>query len=114
MQSLLMQKSLRKSFFQLCGEMVFVGEHTKVSAWPDLLAKTMNTAFDLDALASYVLYVSGLLSKLSLIYENKPTVYTTYCSSSMSKEEKAGVDHMFEMMMASKQQLLLKKAMFNE
>ena len=32
----------------------------------------------------------------------------------MSKEEKAGVDHMFEMMMASKQQLLLKKAMFNE
>jgi hypothetical protein len=51
---------------------------------------------------------------MSLIYENKPTVYTTYCSSSMSKEEKAGVDHMFEMMMASKQQLLLKKAMFNE
>jgi len=32
----------------------------------------------------------------------------------MSKEEKAGVDHMFEMMMASKQQLILKKAMFNE
>jgi len=32
----------------------------------------------------------------------------------MSKEEKAGVDHMFEMMMDSKQQLLLKKAMFNE
>ena len=47
-----MQKSLRKPFFQLYGEMVFVGEHTKVSAWSDLLAKTMNTAFDLDALAS--------------------------------------------------------------
>ena len=37
-----MQKSLRKPFFQLYGEMVFVGEHTKVSAWSDLLAKTMN------------------------------------------------------------------------
>ena len=49
-----------------------------------------------------------------LFEENKPTVYTAYRSSSMSKEEKAGVDHMFEMMMASKQQLLLKKAMFNE
>lgn len=31
------------------GEMIFVGEHTKVSSWADLLAKTMNTAFDLDA-----------------------------------------------------------------
>jgi len=29
--------------------MIFVGEHTKVSSWADLLAKTMNTAFDLDA-----------------------------------------------------------------
>ena len=49
-----------------------------------------------------------------LFEENKPTVYTAYRSSSMSKEEKAGVDHMFEMMMASKQQLLLRKAMLNE
>lgn len=29
-------------------EMVFVGEHTKVSSWADLLTKTMNTAYDLD------------------------------------------------------------------
>ena len=49
-----------------------------------------------------------------LFVENEPTVYTAYRSSSMSKEEKAGVDHMFEMMMASKQQLLLRKAMLNE
>ena len=49
-----------------------------------------------------------------LFEEDKPTVYTAYRSSSMSKEEKAGVDHMFEMMMASKQQLLLRKAMLNE
>ena len=31
------------------GEMIFVGEHTKVSSWADLLAKTMDTAFDLHA-----------------------------------------------------------------
>ena len=45
---------------------------------------------------------------------NEPMVYTAYRSSSMSKEEKEGADHMFEMMMASKQQLLLRKAMLNE
>lgn len=54
------------------------------------------------------------ISVPDLFEENKPTVYTAYRSSSMSKEEKAGVDHMFEMMMASKQQLLLRKAMLNE
>lgn len=31
------------------GEMIFVGEHTKVSSWSELLRKTMNTAYDLDA-----------------------------------------------------------------
>ncbi|MCC8073357.1 MAG: hypothetical protein LIO62_04450 [Clostridiales bacterium] len=29
-------------------EMVFLGEHTKVSKWKDLLTKTINTAYDLD------------------------------------------------------------------
>lgn len=49
-----------------------------------------------------------------LYVENEPMVYTAYRSSSMSEEERIGVDHMFEMMMASKQQLLLRKAMLNE
>ena len=49
-----------------------------------------------------------------LYVENEPMIYTAYRSSSMSKEEKEGVDHIFEMMMASKQQLLLRKAMLNE
>lgn len=31
------------------GEIIFVGEHTKVTSWADLLAKTMSTAYDLDA-----------------------------------------------------------------
>ena len=49
-----------------------------------------------------------------LYVENEPMVYTAYRSSSMSKEEKEGVDYMFEMMMVSKQQILLRKAMLNE
>jgi len=46
-----------------------------------------------------------------LLEEREPLVYTAFRSSSMSEEEKKGVDQMFEMMMASKQQLLLRKAM---
>lgn len=49
-----------------------------------------------------------------LYVENEPMVYTAYRSSSMSEDERVGADHMFEMMMASKQQLLLRKAMLNE
>ena len=46
-----------------------------------------------------------------LLEERKPLVYTAFRSSSMTEEERESVDHMFEMMMASKQQLLLRKAM---
>lgn len=49
-----------------------------------------------------------------LYVENEPMIYTAFRSSNMSKEEKEGAEHMFEMMMASKQQLLLRKAMLNE
>lgn len=49
-----------------------------------------------------------------LYVENEPMVYTAYRSSNMSEEEKVGAEHMFEMMMASKQQLLMRKAMLNE
>lgn len=49
-----------------------------------------------------------------LYVENEPLIYTAYRSSSMSEEEKAGVDHVFEMMMVSRQQILLRKAMLNE
>lgn len=49
-----------------------------------------------------------------LYVENEPIMYTAFRSSSMSPEEKEGVDRMFEMMMASKQQLLLRKAMKRE
>lgn len=46
-----------------------------------------------------------------LYVENEPMIYTAYRSSSMSEEERNAAEHMFEMMMVSKQQLLLKKAM---
>ena len=46
-----------------------------------------------------------------LFEEREPLVYTAFRSSSMSEEEQKGVNRMFEMMMASKQQLLLRKAM---
>ena len=49
-----------------------------------------------------------------LYVENEPMIYTAYRSSSMSEEEQIGAEHMFEMMMVSKQQLLLRKAMLNE
>ncbi len=49
-----------------------------------------------------------------LYVENEPMIYTAYRSSSMSEEEKIGMEHMFEMMMVSKQQLLMRKVMLNE
>ena len=49
-----------------------------------------------------------------LYVDNEPMIYTAFRSSGMSKEEKDGMEHMFAMMMASKQQLLLRKAMSHE
>ena len=47
----------------------------------------------------------------SLFEEQEPAVYTAFRRSKMSEKEKIGVDHMFEMMMAAKQQILLRKAL---
>lgn len=48
----------------------------------------------------------------ALIYENiEPAVFTAFRRSEMSEEEKKGFDHLFEMMMAAKQQILLRKAL---
>ncbi|MBE5847918.1 MAG: helix-turn-helix transcriptional regulator [Lachnospiraceae bacterium] len=49
-----------------------------------------------------------------LFEDDEPLVYTAFRRSSMSPEEQKGVDRMFEMMMVSKQQILLRKAMKNE
>lgn len=49
-----------------------------------------------------------------LYVEDEPVIYTAFRKSSMSDQEREGVDHMFDMMMASKQQMLLRKAMKHE
>lgn len=46
-----------------------------------------------------------------LFEEREPFVFAAFRSSGMSEDEQKGVERMFEMMMASKQQLLLRKAM---
>lgn len=46
-----------------------------------------------------------------LFEERTPLMFTAFRSSGMSEEEQKGVNRMFEMMLASKQQLLLRKAM---
>ncbi len=46
-----------------------------------------------------------------LYVKDEPIIYTAFRKSSMSDQEQEGVDHMLEMMMASKQQILLRKAM---
>ncbi|WP_044917247.1 helix-turn-helix transcriptional regulator [Butyrivibrio sp. WCE2006] len=50
----------------------------------------------------------------SLFEDSEPAVYTAFRKSEMSLEEQAGVDHMFEMMRAAKQQILLRKALRHE
>ncbi|MBE5845436.1 MAG: helix-turn-helix transcriptional regulator [Butyrivibrio sp.] len=50
----------------------------------------------------------------SLFEDTEPMVYTAFRRSMMSPEEQKGVDHMFDMMMASKQQILLRKALYND
>lgn len=49
-----------------------------------------------------------------LYMETAPTIYTAFRGSNMTKDEQAGVDALFEMMMASKKQILLRKAMLYE
>ena len=52
---------------------------------------------------------------LTMLFEDvEPTIYTAFRQSEMSAEEREGVDHMFEMMMAAKQQILLRKALRHE
>ena len=51
---------------------------------------------------------------IDLYVDNEPMIYTAFRSTKMSEEEREGVDHMFEMMMAAKQQLFLRKAMLDE
>jgi len=50
----------------------------------------------------------------SLFEDSEPVVYTAFRRSTMSEDERDSVDRLFEMMMASKQQILLRKAFRHE
>ncbi len=46
--------------------------------------------------------------------ESNPTIRTAFRGKNLSPQEKAGTDMLLEMMMAAKQQIVLRKALHNE
>ncbi|HPF30213.1 MAG TPA: helix-turn-helix transcriptional regulator, partial [Lachnospiraceae bacterium] len=47
----------------------------------------------------------------TLFIENKPAVFTAFRGDNLTAEEQAGVNHLFDMMVAAKQQLMLREAL---
>lgn len=48
------------------------------------------------------------------VEENKVTVFTAFRGFHLSKEEQMGAEHLMEMMLATKQQIVLRKALHHE
>ena len=48
------------------------------------------------------------------IENNQPTFFTAFSDSKLSEEERAGADHLMEMMLAARQQIMLRKALHHE
>lgn len=48
------------------------------------------------------------------VENNQPTVFTAFRGSKLSDEERAGADHLMEMMLAARQQMMLRKALHHE
>lgn len=46
--------------------------------------------------------------------DNKPSVYTAFRGSQMTEEERKGAEHLMDMMLAAKQQIMLRKALYHE
>lgn len=46
--------------------------------------------------------------------EKKPMVYTAFRGENLTSAEQSGIDHLFRMMLAAKQQIVLRKALHNE
>lgn len=66
-----------------------------------------------------ILQLEKLASVLSfdlteVFEESKPMVYTAFRGNNLSAEEQTGVDNLFKMMVAAKQQILLRKALHDE
>ena len=45
---------------------------------------------------------------------NYPTVFTAFRGSHLTQEERAGADHLMEMMLVARQQIMLRKALHHE
>ena len=68
------------------------------------------TASQLEKLADALDFdISNLLVK-----EYTPTVYTEFRDSGLTEEERARVEHLMDMMLAARQQILLRKALYRE
>lgn len=50
----------------------------------------------------------------AIFAENKPSFYTAFRGSNLTSHEKAGIDYLFDMMLAAKQQILLREALHHE
>lgn len=48
------------------------------------------------------------------VEQMKPTVYTAFRGSNLTAQEQDGVDHLFEMMLAVKKQIMLRRALHHE
>lgn len=46
--------------------------------------------------------------------ENRPTVFTAFRGANLTKQEQDGVEHLLEMMLVAKQQIMLRKALHHE
>lgn len=64
--------------------------------------------------------LEGLAQVLKFDIENlfvdqmKPSVYTAFRGQNLTSQEQDGVDHLFEMMLAIKKQILLRRALHHE
>ena len=48
------------------------------------------------------------------VEDNQSTVFTAFRGSKLSDEERAGAEHLMEMMLAARQQIMLRKALHHE
>ncbi len=48
------------------------------------------------------------------IDDNRPTVFTAFRGSNLTSQEQDGVEHLMQMMLAAKQQIMLKRALYHE
>lgn len=58
--------------------------------------------------------VLGFEADRLFVENNQPTVFTAFRGSKLSDEERAGADHLMEMMLAARQQIMLRKALHHE